>query len=282
MKKKLKISIILDKNYINWYLYDLINWCVISNKFEVLCILRNNDKTKKIYHQNILSKLIYHFSNSGFFGIINIIFWKYFNIIESKYVKKNFKIYNHHFKIYKSEQFNLKTIYLNPESFPKKKNRYIYKYTESDIEKLKRLNLDFIINGSEKVLKGEILDVPKLGIISIHHGDNRKFRGGPGGFWETYFNEKYSGYIIQILNENLDSGNVVHRSNFETKKTYLLNQINIAENGNNGYKSILNFVSKNNFFPEVEKNIIYSNKIFKMPKFWNIIFYLLKFRRYQK
>jgi len=73
---------------------------------------------------------------------------------------------------------------------------------------------------------------------------------------------------------------VIHRSNFKTKNTYLLNQINIAENGNNGYRSVLNFVSQNNFFPEEEKNTVYSNKIFKMPKFWNIIFYLCKFGRY--
>lgn len=126
------------------------------------------------------------------------------------------------------------------------------------------------------------MNVPKFGILSIHHGDNRKFRGGPGGFWETYYLEKYSGYIIQVLTEKLDQGRVIFRSNFKTKNTFLLNQINIAEEGNYGYKKVLNYINKYKIFPEEEKNISYSDKIFKSPKFWNIFFYFFKIKRYNK
>lgn len=282
MKKKLKISFILDRNYINWYLYDLIKWCINSDRFNIICIIKNVDRENIFKKRTLIQKILYHLYNKGFFGIIHMIFWKYFNIIEAKYVRKYFNKYEDHFINYKSENFNLNIIKLNPENLPKNKKKYIYTYSSNDLQKIKNFELDFIINGSEKVLKGKILNVTKLGILSIHHGDNRKFRGGPGGFWETYYLEKYSGYIIQILTEKLDQGRVIFRSNFETKKTYLLNQINIAEQGNDGYKKVLNYVSEYGFFPEEEKNISYSNKIFKSPKFWNIFFYFCKISRYKK
>ena len=136
-----------------------------------------------------------------------------------------------------------------------------------------------IINGSEKILKGEILNTTRLGIISIHHGDNRKYRGGPGGFWEVYNSELKSGYIIQKLNEKLDAGNVLFRSNFKTDKIFLINQINIAENGNIGYKKILNYLIENNELPDFEVDVSYSDKIYKTPRFWNIIRYLFKLKK---
>ena len=276
-QKKLNIAFILDTNSINWYMYDLIKWCKNSENFNIVCIFKNSSQDKVKKPKNLLNKIFFHIIDKGIFGIVDMFFWKYLNIFEVKEITKKTDRYQKHFENYKFQIFDLKTIFLKPDLFPKnKKNKFIYRYQYEEIKIIKNLNLDLIVNGSEKVLKGEILNSTRMGIISIHHGDNRFYRGGPGGFWEVFHSEIKSGYIIQILNENLDAGLVIYRSNFDTKRSFIENQMNIAEEGNIGYKKILEYISIKNKIPKVEKNILYSKKIYRMPKFWHIIIYIVK------
>jgi hypothetical protein len=46
-------------------------------------------------------------------------------------------------------------------------------------------------------------------ILSYHHGDPRKFRGRPAGFYEILRGEQLMGQIVQILSNRLDAGQVV-------------------------------------------------------------------------
>jgi len=46
-------------------------------------------------------------------------------------------------------------------------------------------------------------------ILSYHHGDPRKYRGRPAGFYEMLAGEHSLGQIVQILSNKLDSGKVV-------------------------------------------------------------------------
>jgi hypothetical protein len=45
-------------------------------------------------------------------------------------------------------------------------------------------------------------------ILSYHHGDPRKFRGRPAGFYELLAGESVLGQVVQILSNQLDSGRV--------------------------------------------------------------------------
>ena len=47
---------------------------------------------------------------------------------------------------------------------------------------------------------------------SLHHDDNRSYRGGPALFWEIYERNPESGTILQILTDALDGGKVLYRS----------------------------------------------------------------------
>ena len=65
-----------------------------------------------------------------------------------------------------------------------------------------------IIRGGKGILTGKILNLCRLGILSIHHGNNEINRGGPPGFWEVFNKEPSSGFIVQRLTEELDGGDV--------------------------------------------------------------------------
>lgn len=97
-----------------------------------------------------------------------------------------------------------------------KKGKYSQYFSDNDIEKIKSYKLDIILRFGFNIIRGEILEVPKYGVWSFHHGDYLKYRGGPPGFWEILNEDELSGAILQRLTDKLDDGVVLYQSNFRT------------------------------------------------------------------
>ncbi len=91
-------------------------------------------------------------------------------------------------------------------------------FTQNDIDKIKSHNLDFILRFGFNIIRGEILSAAKYGIWSFHHDDEQKFRGGPPGFWEIYYNNPVNGVILQKLSHKLDGGIILKKGYFKTTK----------------------------------------------------------------
>ncbi|WP_162945044.1 glucosamine inositolphosphorylceramide transferase family protein [Flavisolibacter nicotianae] len=83
---------------------------------------------------------------------------------------------------------------------------------EEDVARIAEYKVDVLIRLGFRILRGGILRAAKMGVWSYHHGDNFVKRGGPSGFWEFFNKEKEIGSILQILTEDLDSGDVLYRS----------------------------------------------------------------------
>jgi len=81
-----------------------------------------------------------------------------------------------------------------------------------DIEQIAEAKVDILFRLGFRILRGRILDSARYGIWSFHHGDNRYMRGGPSGYWELTHQAPTVGVILQILNEDLDGGEVLERS----------------------------------------------------------------------
>jgi hypothetical protein len=60
--------------------------------------------------------------------------------------------------------------------------------------------------GLLRVPPADQLAVP---ILSYHHGDPRRFRGRPAGFWEMRHGERRLGQVVQRLSNRLDGGEVL-------------------------------------------------------------------------
>jgi|AntDeeMetagen681_2_1112603.scaffolds.fasta_scaffold05861_3 hypothetical protein len=58
-------------------------------------------------------------------------------------------------------------------------------------------------------LMGPILTAPTHGVLGFHHGDIRKYRGQPAGFWEFVNNEPEGGVTLQRYTETLDGGAII-------------------------------------------------------------------------
>ena len=85
--------------------------------------------------------------------------------------------------------------------------------TKGDVSNIQKHSVDVFSRFGFRILRGDILDLPKCGIWSFHHGDNRIYRGGPPSFWEVFQNETITGVTLQILNEDLDGGIILERIN---------------------------------------------------------------------
>jgi hypothetical protein len=92
-----------------------------------------------------------------------------------------------------------------------RKGKFSDYIADEDIERLKALNLDFILKFGLRILRGKALNAARYGVWSFHHGDERQVRGRPAGFWEIYHGMPTTGVILQRLTERLDGGVVLKR-----------------------------------------------------------------------
>ncbi|HEY0872612.1 MAG TPA: hypothetical protein VGD94_04000 [Vicinamibacterales bacterium] len=117
-----------------------------------------------------------------------------------------------------------------------RRTRYSDFIEGQDLETIAAADLDVAIRFGFRILRGPILDTPRLGVWSYHHGDNRRYRGAPAGFWEVMKGEDTTGSILQILGPDLDNGRVIYRSFAATDKT------SVRRNKNNYYWKSSDFV----------------------------------------
>ncbi|WP_136715453.1 formyltransferase family protein [Halorientalis salina] len=59
------------------------------------------------------------------------------------------------------------------------------------------------------ILTGEVLSAPEHGVLGVHQGNVREYRGGPPGFWEYLHGDDQAGVTLQRYTEDLDAGGIV-------------------------------------------------------------------------
>lgn len=106
------------------------------------------------------------------------------------------------------------------------------------IEQIKSHDLDILLCFGFRILSGEILNVPKHGVWSYHHGDPSVYRGGPPAFWEVMKALPVTGVVLQRLTEKLDQGQVIYQSFTQT------NPLSVQRNANSLFWLSSIFVSR--------------------------------------
>ena len=155
------------------------------------------------------------------------------------------------------------------------KSKNYFSYTSAD--NLAGLKIDVIIRGCGLMIeKGEILNKgSKYGLFSFHHGDNRQIRGGPWGFWESYYGYDSLGIIFQKLNKELDAGNVISRANIYSGLTWTENQNILLNHTGIVLEKALSNLCKSKFNDELYINKLYFNRLYRTPGLNISLLYLL-------
>jgi hypothetical protein len=259
----LNVGLIVDQFFVDKYIFDLINWSKNISSIKISTLIVQNKKKRKILDLIIKNSL-------G--DIIKKTFYKLLLFIESALF--NFKKKNHTcFSYFNIEKEIDNIIFVNPQI---SKGGFFYQYSEEDIDKIKQSKLDLLLRCESGILKGEILNVVKFGILSLHHGDNNLYRGSPPGFWEVFNNESSTGFIIQQLTDQLDGGNVIFRGHVPTKEFFLENCHSVKEKSFYYLKNILTEISLKKKLPEFMERKPYSKIIYKQPDTNIILKYFLR------
>ena len=268
---KLKIGLIIDSTNVNIYKKNLVEFIVDNNKYfdEPVLISQNFEKPKLQFKFKKFFKLIFY---QLALKLIEKTIYRLINFFEIRAVRKN-KLHSDYGKFFNLNEFNLKLVKVYPTV---SKSGYLYRFLDSDLNKIKNLNLDVLIRCGSGIHKGQILSITKFGILSFHHGDNRVNRGSVSGFWETFFDWPSTGFIIQRLTEKLDGGDVICRGNITTSALWHENNSQLLLKSNHFMFQALKYLHQNKSLPPIESSLSYSNKIFKKPNIYQLIMYLLK------
>ncbi len=265
MSQKLKIGLLVDSENILAWEYEMLKRIENSNYAEIALVVENNIKKPK---QSFFQKIKANSKQLGFLM---------FSIVENKLIKVSPDAF---------ERKNINQLDHNAAKLKvvPKQTRFVDRFSEDDIEKIKKFEIDVFIRLGFRILKGDILTVAKSGVWSYHHGDNDVNRGRPPGMWE--FLEKWdtTGMILQILTENLDNGKILYKSHSTT------NINSWKRNKNNYYWKGVSFlprkleelhrIGRDAFFKRVhEENNepkFYFNRLYKVPKARELWFKILK------
>jgi folate-dependent phosphoribosylglycinamide formyltransferase PurN len=90
---------------------------------------------------------------------------------------------------------------------------------------LNELEPDIIINQSQSILKEDLLQIPKIGVINRHNALLPKNRGRLTPFWVLYKNEKETGVSIHFVERSIDSGDIIIQKRYKVEKKDTFNSL---------------------------------------------------------
>ena len=115
------------------------------------------------------------------------------------------------------------------------------------LDKLRKREPDVLINQSQFIIKKELLDIPKIGVLNRHNALLPKNRGRLTPFWVLYKQENETGLSIHFVDEGIDSGPIVVQKkfpvsekdsfksvverNYKLASNAMLEALNLLENG---------------------------------------------------
>jgi hypothetical protein len=218
------------------------------------------------------NKTLRYFKKHGFLKLVSRLLLETTFLLEKHIFVRDSKLKSI-FKLHHIDTFSIPKIEVHPL---KSKTGLVYRFTEKDLEIIKRLKIDVILRGGSGILRGEILGVCKFGIISFHHANNDKIRGGPPGFWEVFNREPSTGFVIQRLLCELDGGDVLFRGLIPTAPTYAQNLARIYTKSVFFMHKFLERLGETKTLPEILPKSPYSYRLYRAPSLTSVGLYQVK------
>lgn len=261
--KKLKIGLLVEGGNLPAWAFEMVSQIKASHYAEISLIIEN-DVQKAAPNNSVWDKIKNNKTRLGYLLVRKALEVAYDKLIDRAQALPNATEPQCCNELYK----DIPVIKVKP--IQKKHSDY---FVDNDVQKIKEYQLDVIIRLGFRILRGDILTASKYGVWSFHHGDNQLNRGGPAGYWESIEGWPETGAILQILNEDLDNGQVLYRSYSCTK------EFSYNENVNSYFWKSLYFMTRTleslyidgekDFFERIAKQnqdpTMYSEKLYKSP-----------------
>jgi hypothetical protein len=257
----LHIGLLVDGVVASQYVYDFVEWARSHQIIITRVILHPRPDMKSMSSLvGFLRRSIRSINTNGLYFLISEWALQTVERLERAIIKRD-KHHSRHLQKFDLSSLVQDTISVSPIS----DSDSIYRFDVSDVQLIKDLNLDLLLRYGSCNLGGEILNAPRLGIISVCHGDNQKNRGDPVGFWEVYFQHDTTGFTIQRLRDEVGTGQVLMRGHFATRHYYLLNQAFVLRKAHYYLRQIVERIALTGKLPNFLKDFPYSQQLFQRP-----------------
>ncbi len=256
---KFKAGIIVDEGDQSKQIFDLVQASRDSSHYEIslLVVQTKASSTKMSKAQRLASRI----RQRGIARVVRDISFGILCRVETLLAKRA-SIHKELSERHTLKSLGIQTLAVRPTV---SKSGLVYRYTENDIAAIKKHGLDLLIRGGSGILRGEILTTCRFGIISFHHADNDVNRGGPPAFWEVYHREPSTGFVIQILKDELDGGDVILKGSIPTSRLYLWNQARLYGKSNVFMHRAIERIAQDDSLPEIARKVPYGYPLYVTP-----------------
>lgn len=212
--KKIKVGILCESLVLEKWLTKSIYHVNSLENIELIFLVASSPKSSKSFIEKTLAL---HKKFRNFLKRRDRIWSIYYTLIVKRKVEA-LRLISIEQEFQANQKISIQAVRVNKNSFS---------FSEIDLNKVKQLNLDLVLRAGLGILTGEILNIPKYGIWSFHHGDEFHYRGLPAGFWEIYYSELVCGVVLQKLTKDLDTGFMLQKGYLPTHPRSYVKTLNL-------------------------------------------------------
>lgn len=269
----LKIGILNDSTSCSKYVHDLVQWARTTPGISVEHLIEHAHPAHTAPQtRGLLRKLWGKLLHEGVYKTLGLVARSLIFRFEARFLSR-IALHGDHGATFDLAEFGLQTTRITPQVSA---SGFVYRFSPSDIERVRSLGLDVLIRCGTGILRGDLLKAARFGVLSFHHADNRVNRGGPPGFWEVHQRTETTGFIIQQLTEELDGGNVLFRGQFRTEAYWLLNQASLFLKSNVYMKLVLERLAATRELPCAEPSMPYAGPLYRAPELRDALTYFAR------
>jgi hypothetical protein len=278
--RKLSVGYLVDDGYQPGLIYDVIEKSKSAEYYSIDYLIVQTFAEDK----NLLKRVYGLFKKREFLRFVAGFCFKAILALEGRIFVRDAKLKSA-FDMHELDTFHVPKIQVRPL---KSTSGSVYRYREEDLETIKGLNVDVLLNGQSGTFRGGILTVCEFGIISFHHGNDDVNKGGPPGFWEVFNQEPSTGFVIQRLPDELDGGDaqvvcdvvinrdVLMRGSIATVSPYARNLAQIYKKSSIFMHRFLEDLGKTRILPQTLPKSPYAHQLNTMPSLYAIALYQIK------
>lgn len=278
----LRVGLLVNESVVPKYDADFVRWASTRQDIDVSHLIihapreigadgaEQNSKAASP-RKSLLSRISALVARQGIVATVSGMLWQYLEWSEKRLLARNDELLRGHFDTVDIHDQVAHQLTINPIV---SKSGFVYRFSEEDIDAVKSLDLDLMIRCGDGILRGEILNSAKFGVLSFHHADNRVNRGGPPAFWEVFYKEPKTSFTIQKLSDVLDGGDVYQRGHFPTQYPYLVNEAQLFAKANPFMRHVVDHIARHRQLPDALPQLPYSGRLFKRPNVKQMLRYL--------
>lgn len=261
--KKLRVGFLIDDLKPNQYVMELVTFIANNENFDTPVVItgyKSNDL------KTFIKKLVDKVKKNPFLLIQSIarnIFLKIIILIENSIVSKKYPKFKTYIDLKASNIFEVEEVVGQwSESWS------FLEFTNDDLSSILNQNLDCIVQCGSGILKGDILNSTKFGIITSSHGDS-------SGFLEVFRGEPSSMFVIKKLNQDFNQEEALCSGSLMTSNIWLANNAQLLEKSNVFIMQILLDLAINKKLSKLDIKIKNQNKSYQFESVSILIKYIL-------